>query len=125
MFSPLAVLGVALLLLSIVLFIAHALQPLPRTRVKGTVVRIEEASSVGLADSMYRAIVQYSHRTGDRQHISTRARAFIGYTLGDIVPVYLSTDTTKPAIVGGLRELWLWPILLLGTGILCLAIAAA
>lgn len=125
MFSPLAVLGIALLSLSMMLFITQAFRILPRTRVKGTVVRLEEASSVGLADSLHRAVIQYSYRTGDRQQISTRARAFIGYALGDIVPVYLSTDETKPVIVGGLRELWLWPILLLGTGILCFAIATA
>lgn len=116
-------LGVAFLVAGIVIFLWNAFRLLRRTRVLGTLERIEEASSIGLSDSQQRLVIRYKDLQSKTQHVSTKARVTIGWiSPGETVPVYITKDNTSP-IVGGFVELWMWPAVLMGVGGLCLMAA--
>lgn len=121
--TPLSLLGIVLILLGLFFILKRFINVFSGHRGEGVILRIEEASDNGLADSMHRIVVQYKDQEGRKKEVATRARVSIGwYTPGETVPVYLSSDPRIDPLIGGFQELWLTPLLLVSVGCLCVAL---
>lgn len=119
----LPLLGIVLVFLGFFLLVKRLLRVFSGYRVAGVILRIEEASDNGLADSMRRVVVQYKDQEGTKKEVATRARVSVGwYTPGETIAVYLSSDPRITPLIGGFQELWLIPLLLVSIGSLCIAL---
>lgn len=95
-----------------------------RKRVMGIIVGIEEVTDFGLSDSTQRIVVRYVDEQGATQKAYTKPRVTIGgYVVGKRLPVYVSKNANTSPFVGGFQEMWLFSLVALGFGVLCLALA--
>ena len=117
-------LGAVLLCFGVGLLCFRRIKLLHRIKVDGHVVRMKEISSVDMADSMHALVIRYTDLTGSIRYIETPPRVHIGWrSIGDAVPVYVSSDPEASPRLGGFQQHWLVPLCFMGAGLLCLGLA--
>ena len=121
---PLFFFGSGLIFYGVCLILSNIFKICSRKRVMGVIVGIEEVTDFGLSDSTQRIVVRYVDEQGATRKAYTKPRVTIGgYVVGKSLPVYVSKKSNVSPFVGGFQEMWLFSLVALGLGALCLALA--